>query len=349
MTWRELYTLVSAMTTSLRPGGRACFAALVAAFLYHERFHTSNAVDLLARVKHYTCRKAYRKIEKFRARQRMRLESVWQWLWDNFTVNLGDCFVLVDWTRWAAGRQVLLAALIHSGRCLPYLAVAYCIKQMSRSQNLAEESFFLLMRTLRRAHQQITCLKDRGFGRIDLLQKFPLWPLHVITRISHRASFQSEKFQGLLKDFRIAEGQLRELGVGLLGTQAKHQVEVRLIVYRGPGHKAAWFIATDRMDLTAEQVVRLSARRMGIEAGFRDLKGTRDGWGLRKIKMRSDVELSVLWAAAMVAYALRMAAGAVVCKQDNQAMFSWTRKGPRRSLLAVGRNAVTSGMLKPEQ
>ena len=51
----------------------------------------------------------------------------------------------------------------------------------------------------------------------------------------------------------------------------------------------------------------------------------------------------------MVAYALRMAAGASVVKKDAQAQFNWTRKGPRRSLLAVGRNALSSGLLKSNE
>ncbi len=45
----------------------------------------------------------------------------------------------------------------------------------------------------------------------------------------------------------------------------------------------------------------------------------------------------------MVAYALRMAAGASEVRRDSQAQFNWTKKGPRRSLLSVGRNAVSSG------
>jgi len=65
--------------------------------------------------------------------------------------------------------------------------------------------------------------------------------------------------------------------------------------------------------------------------------------------MRSDVELTVLWAAAMVAYALRMAAGASVVSKDAQAQFNWTKKGPRRSLLSVGRNAISSGLLKTDE
>jgi hypothetical protein len=74
---------------------------------------------------------------------------------------------------------------------------------------------------------------------------------------------------------------------------------------------------------------------MGIESGFRDTRGSRYGWGLKQIGLRSDVELTVLWSAAMVAYALRMAAGASVVKRDEQAQFNWTKKGPRRSLLSV--------------
>jgi hypothetical protein len=103
------------------------------------------------------------------------------------------------------------------------------------------------------------------------------------------------------------------------------------------------------MDLTAHQVASLYARRMGIESGFRDTKGIRYGWGLKQIGLRTDVELTMLWAAAIVAYALRMAAGASVVSKDAQAQFNWTKKGPRRSLLSVGRNAISSGLLKTEE
>lgn len=51
----------------------------------------------------------------------------------------------------------------------------------------------------------------------------------------------------------------------------------------------------------------------------------------------------------MVAYAVRMAAGAIVVRQDAQAQSNWTKKEPRRSLLSVGRNALSSGLIRGEQ
>jgi hypothetical protein len=104
---------------------------------YHERFHTSNAVDHLVRTRRFKCRKAYRKVEKFLHRKTMCLDEVWQWLWGHYTARVKGCFVLVDWTMWKEGRQLLMAALAHSGRCLPLLAVAYQIKKIVRSQNQA--------------------------------------------------------------------------------------------------------------------------------------------------------------------------------------------------------------------
>jgi hypothetical protein len=349
MSWIDLYFLVRQMTTTWRIGGRSCFAALVSAFLYHERFHSSNAVDHLSRTRRFNRRQAYRKIEKFLHRKTHNLDEVWQWLWDHYTLQIKDCFVLVDWTMWRDGRQVLLAALAHSGRCLPFLAVAYHIKKMLLSQNKAEHSFFLLLSLLRRPGQQITCIKDRGFARISLLKRMSEWKLHFLTRVCHNTYFASPRYQGILRDLKIKTGQVVDLAEGRLGKDEKNQLMVRLVVYLGPGNKAPWLIATDRLDLTASQVVSLYARRMGIEAGFRDSKGSRYGWGLKQIRHQSDVQLSVLWAAACVAYAVRMAAGAMVLKQDSQAQFNWTRKGPRRSLLSVGRNAVSSGLIKGEQ
>jgi hypothetical protein len=349
MSWLDLYFLVRQMTTGWRTGGRTCFAALVSAFLYHERFHSANAVDHLARIRRFARRKAYRKIEKFLHRKTMNLEAVWQWLWDHYTAQLKDCFVLVDWTMWRDGRQVLMAALAQAGRCLPFLAVAYQVQKLLRSQNQAEHAFFLLLSLLKRPNQQITCINDRGVARISLIKQLRLDDLRFITRVCHNTYFASDKYKGLLRDYAIKEGGLVDLGEGRLGKDPKNQAPVRLIVYRGKGHQAAWFIATDRMELTANQVASLYARRMGIESGFRDTKGSRFGWGLKQIGLRSDVQLTVLLAAAMVAYALRMAAGASVVKQDAQAQFNWTTKGPRRSLLSVGRNAISSGLLKRDE
>jgi hypothetical protein len=330
-------------------GGRACFAALVSAFLYHERFHTANAVDHLARTRRFKRRQAYRKIEKFLQRKTMNLDSIWQWLWNHYTAQIKDCFVLVDWTMWKDGRQVLMAALMHAGRCLPFLAVAYHIQKMLGSQNQAENAFFLLLSLRKRRGQQITGINDRGFARISLIKQLRLDGLRFITRVCHNTYFASDKYQGLLRDYAMKGGELVDLGEGWLGKDHKNQARVRLVVYRGRGHKAAWFIATDRLELTANQVASLYARRMGIESGFRDTKGNRFGWGLKQVGLRRDVQLSVLWAAAMVAYALRMAAGASVVKKDEQAQFNWTTKGPRRSLLSVGRNAVSSGLVKSEE
>jgi Transposase DDE domain len=265
MSWIDLYLLVHQMTTSWRKGGRTCFAALVCAFLYHERYHTSNAVDHLAGTRHFPRRKAYRKIEKFLHRKTMKLDSVWQWLWDHYTAHIKDCFVLVDWTMWRDGRQVLMAALMHSGRCLPFLAVAYQVKKLLRSQNQAEHAFFLLLALLRRPNQQITCINDRGFARISLVKQLRLRNLRFITRVCHNTYYSSSKYQGLLRDYQIKEGGLDDLGEGILGKDPNNQARLRLIVYRGRGHKAAWFIATDRGDLRAQQVASLYARRMGIE------------------------------------------------------------------------------------
>ena len=349
MSWLDLYCLIRLMTTDWRKGGRTCFAALVSAFLYHERFHTANAVDHLARIRRLARRQAYRKIEKFLHRKTMNLDAVWQWLWDRYTAQIKDCFVLVDWTMWKDGRQVLMAALAHAGRCLPFFTVAYQIQKMLRSQNQAENAFFLLLSRLKRPQQQITCINDRGFARISLIKQLDQDDLRFITRVCHNTYFASDKYSGLLRDYQIKEGGLVELGEGVLGKDRKNQARVRLVAYRGRGHKAAWFLATDRRDLTANQVASLYGRRMGIESGFRDTKGKRYGWGLKQIGLRSDVQLTVLWAAAMVAYALRMAAGASVVKKDEQAQFNWTKKGPRRSLLSVGRNALSSGLLKSEE
>jgi hypothetical protein len=208
---------------------------------------------------------------------------------------------------------------MHLGRCLLSLAVAYQIKKMLSSQNQAEHAFFLVLSLLGRSNQQITCINDRGFARISLVKRLRLRKLNFITRVCHNPYFSSTKYQGFLRDYQIKEGGLVDPGEGELGKDPKNQARLSLIVYRGKGHKAAWFIATDRAELTALQVASLYVRRMGVESGFRGPKGGRYGWGLKQIGLRSDVELTLRWAAAMVGYTIRMVAGASEVKKDSEA------------------------------
>src|SRR6185503_10520125 len=198
----------------------------VSAFLYHEHYHTSNSVDHLARIRHFARRKAYRKIEKFLHRKTHNLHPVWQWLWDHYTAQIKDCFVLIDWTMWRDGRQVLMAALAHSGRCLPFLAVAYQVRKVLRSHNQAEHAFFSLLGLLRHSNQQMTCINDRGFARISLVKQFAQRNLRFITRVCHNTYFSSPKYKGLLREYQIKEGSLVDLGEGELGKDPKNQARL---------------------------------------------------------------------------------------------------------------------------
>jgi hypothetical protein len=122
---------------------------------------------------------------------------------------------------WKDGRQVLMAALAHSGRCLPSFAVAYQIKKILRSQNQAEHAFFLLLSLLRRSNQQITCINGRGFARISPVKQLRLRQLRFITRVCHNTYFASKPYEGLLRDYAIKEGGLVDLGEGVLGKDSK--------------------------------------------------------------------------------------------------------------------------------
>jgi hypothetical protein len=147
----------------------------------------------LAHTRRFKRRQAYRKVEKFLRRKTMNLDPVWQWLWGHYTARLTDCLVLVDWTMWKDGRQVLMAALAHAGRCLPFFAVAYQVQKTLRSQNQAEQALSSLLRLFKRGNQQITCINGRGFARISLIKQLRLHDLRFITRVCHNTYFSRPK------------------------------------------------------------------------------------------------------------------------------------------------------------
>jgi hypothetical protein len=94
-----------------------------------------------------------------------------------------------------------------------------------------------MLRLLKHGNQQITVIHDKGFARINLPGLRVELNLPWITRVYHNTSFASDNCKGLPGNYPVKVGQVVDLGKGFLGEDPGNQQKVRLMAYRGKGHK----------------------------------------------------------------------------------------------------------------
>src|SRR5205085_2156664 len=150
----------------------------------------------------------------------------------------------LDWTAWQDRFSVLTASVCVGTRSIP-IAVSACVKRnLSRSQNLWEETFLrLVVDRLRAAQVSAIWLCDRGFHRVAWLAKLIELKQQFVVRLQRDVTAHLRDQVCLLKSLEINEGERRDFGVVRL--RADEFVSVRLIGVWAKGAKEVWWLATN--------------------------------------------------------------------------------------------------------
>ena len=241
--------------------------------------------------------------------------------------------VAVDWTEWHSGLRVLSAAVCVGARAVPVLVQAFSATDIPRSQNTRENTFVQLLVRLSAHMQRAVLIFDRGFRRISLIRELGWLAQPFIIRLAAKVQAVSESYTGLLSQHPLRPGQRVDLGVCALG-QTK-PVRVRVIGVWAPDQDEPWWLATT-LHSSARRVVAYYDRRMGIEEYFRDSKGCRYGIKIKWTAFTDPATLTRLFLLAAIASAVWLLAGVLACRADPSLRLDTGRKGPRRSLVAVG-------------
>ena len=240
----------------------------------------------------------------------------------------------LDWTCWQDRFSVLTASVCTGTRSIPVAASACVKRNLSRSQNLWEETFLrLVVDRLRAAEISAIWLCDRGFHRVAWLKRLLEMEQHFVVRLQRDVTVHLRDGAHLLKSLELKKGDRRDFG--FVHLRADEAVTVRLIAVWAKGAKEVWWLATDLTSAVSE-VVAYYDRRMGIEEQFRDVKGVRFGMKLKRTQFTRAEFVERMYLLVGLALLLWTSIGRAVEKsQPNVRLMSKT-KGARLSLARIG-------------
>lgn len=242
--------------------------------------------------------------------------------------------VAVDWTEWHSGLRVLAAGVCLGKRAVPVMTRALAIATIRKSQNAFEQAFLTQLRALSPLMEKAVLVFDRGFRRVSLIRQLQYLNQPFVLRLMGKVHVRLTEYQGLLSVYPLRPGAWVDLGMVELRQQ--HPVRVRIVGVWAAHQKEPWWLATSLAN-SVKDVVRCYDRRMTVEEMFRDSKGRRFGMQLFWTRFARPDQLDRLFLLAAIAIAIWTAAGALALQADpSQALISRSR-GPRRSLVNIGR------------
>jgi Transposase DDE domain len=208
---------------------------------------------------------------------------VWEWFeqWATFVVAARtEIVVALDWTEFDKDDHAVIALylLTSHGRATPLIWKTVRKSELKSRRNEHEYSVIERLHEILPAGVDITVLADRGFGDQKLFALLDAlgWTYAIrfrgVIKVTHAGRTQPAR--GWIPISGHAK-MLREVGI----TDDKMPIPAVVLKHQ-KGMKEAWCIATNRVDLGAQGVVKLYSRRFTIEETFRDMKDNHFGMGL---------------------------------------------------------------------
>jgi len=240
----------------------------------------------------------------------------------------------LDWTCWQDCFSVLTASVCTGTRSVPVAVSACAGRNLSRSQNLWEETFLrLCVDRLRAAQVTAIWLCDRGYHRVAWLGRLSEMRQHFVVRIKRDVTVHLKDRVCLLKSLEVNEGERRDFGFVLL--RSDEYVRVRLIGVWARGAKEVWWLATDLTNRVSK-VVSYYDRRMGIEEQFRDAKGAHFGMKLKWTCFTRPEFIERMYLMVGVALLLWTSVGSAMEEEEPKVRLESKTKGARLSLARIG-------------
>lgn len=250
--------------------------------------------------------------------------------------------ISLDWVD-IRGFKVLVAAGNIKGRAITLLWKSIPISGLNLHMNRIEEDLLLELRQMIPQTLRVIILADRGFHKSRLFAFCQKRHFDYIIRIKADYTVNARTYQGLLSELPTKPGSQHfwtsaQCGIKPVITQAivvwhqKHLPENR---------DEPWFLATS-LKGTACQIVRLYARRMGIEECFRDHKNVNNGWHLRKVRVKTAPALDHLLLILALAYLLLCGLGLYCLGHLSPRLWCANNRAGECGVFTIGRRMLSS-------
>jgi len=209
--------------------------------------------------------------------------TVWEWFhqWVTFVVAAREEIVVaLDWTEFDKDDHAVIALYLVTshGRATPLIWKTVRKSELKARRNEHEYSVIERLHEILPEGIDITVLADRGFGdqKLFTLLETLGWDYAIRFRGLIKVTHDGKTLPA--KEWLPRSGHakmLRDVGI----TDDKTAIPA-VVVKHQKGMKEAWCIATSRVELGAQGVVKLYAKRFSIEETFRDMKDNHFGMGL---------------------------------------------------------------------
>ncbi|WP_319784410.1 IS4 family transposase [Oceanisphaera sp. IT1-181] len=217
-----------------------------------------------------------------------------------------EIVVSMDWTEFDADdhSSIVISMQTNHGRNTPLLWKTHQKSQLKGQRNAHEDELLLKLKNSMPDDVSVTVVADRGFGDTAL---FAL--LEDALGFSYLIRFKGnillcpigEKLTPA-KQWLTPSGRVRTLKDIELTTH--RQPVARVFCCKKAGMKEAWFLASNRRDLSAANALKLYGKRWGIECSFRDIKDYKFGMGMSDTHIKSTTRRDRLFLFSALAIVL---------------------------------------------
>lgn len=239
--------------------------------------------------------------------------TIWEWFskWVMFVVGVRkEIVVALDWTEFDKDKHSTIALYLVTshGRATPLIWKTVDKGELKDRRNEYESDVIYRLHDSLPSDVSVTLLADRGFGdqaRFEFLDVLG-WQYAIRFRQGITVTWNDESKPAI--EWIPKSGHAKILRDAQI-TREKTAVAA-IVVKHQKGMKEAWCIASNLRDKTAQQIVKLYARRFTIEETFRDIKDNHFGMGLSATQIGVPARRDRLLFIAAIAQALLTMLGA---------------------------------------
>ncbi len=184
-------------------------------------------------------------------------------------------------------------------------------------------------------------LTDRGFRRVSWVKLLLECQLDFVARLMTDVLVRCGAAENSrpLRSFVLQPGEMVDLGAVEL--REDRALKVRVVGIWTHGQREPWWIATS-LPVGVAEVASWYDRRMGVEEQFRDSKGCRYGVQIYWTAFEQPERIGRLFVLVGTALTVWTIAGLVVATADPTARLPHKVKGPRRSYVTIGHQAMAA-------
>jgi hypothetical protein len=216
--------------------------------------------------------------------------SVWS-LFDDWVpyvvAERTEIVVSMDWTEFDTDDHSTLVISLQTshGRSTPLLWKTHQKSRLKGQRNAHEKELLTKLKQTLPEGIFVTVVADRGFGYMELFER-----LEQELDFAYVIRFKGNILVGYpgmeqvpASDWLTPTGRTRTLKEVEL-TNQRQRVE-RVYCCQKSDMKEPWFLASNRVDLSAAKALQLYGQRWGIETSFRDIKDYKFGMGMGEVRI----------------------------------------------------------------